>query len=73
VIVRPDATHVARALGPIATKERADRVVERIVAWEEREEANDRYGLTWLPQAVELESVAAFMRELDASSTGREE
>lgn len=68
VVIRPDGTHNVRALGPISTEEEAERVVDRIQGFEnkrdERAAAEDATYLTLLPQAVQLESVAAFMIEL---------
>lgn len=71
VVVRPDATHVVRALGPIKDQATAYRVVEDIERLEDAHEAAlEANGMTremsWLAQAVPLESVADFKRELAA-------
>lgn len=69
IVVRPDSTHVVRAIGPIKDQETAMRAVRRIEAEEDRINAEwDAIGydpsVSWLPQAVELESVAEFIQEL---------
>jgi hypothetical protein len=69
VVVRPDGTHVVRAIGPIKDEATANRVVRRIEHLEDLYvQALEANGLvqehSLLPQAVELESVASFKTEL---------
>lgn len=73
VVVRPDSTHVVRALGPIKDRDTAERVVRRISEQEDRIDGElDALGYStsqgWIPQAVELESVAEFMAEMSATN-----
>lgn len=67
VVVRPEVDQTVRALGPIATRARAERIVDRLEAWEDSEAGGSVFGLSLLAQAVELESVADFMRKIGES------
>ena len=66
VVVRPDATHIVRAVGPFASEERAVTVrkaIEDADRLYQEEHGVDRYA-DLLPQAVELENLASFMADL---------
>ena len=68
VVVRPDATHIVRVVGPFASQERAVKVRQTIEDVDRlyQEEHDVERMADLIPQAVELENLAAFLADLRA-------